>query len=271
MVEYHNRTLLWSGASNASSVTLSEPISNFEYIVVDRAGIHKLVETSCNWNTLRFDNCSYWSTEGYMDIQCMFKAINSGKGLQAVNYNYLCQNAKNAQTLLGSGVNRSNNIKFFNEVWGINRISGSSGTAVTVPPTGTGWTRYNETLLYSAGNNGATSFTLSEPATAFDRLRICVGSSGEARNSVEVSTPSGDGDNTLVRSNWGASTGVNAFSLSVYTWESGTTVCKTMGGKHFSPGWGAASPWNGAGTASTTTNYIAAPIYAMYGINRKEV
>ena len=270
MTKFYNRTLLYSG-NPASSVSLTEPISNFEYIEINRGGYKRLVETSCDWNKLRFNYGAHWSNQGYMDIQYVFKAINNGSGLQAINYNFLCQEAKAAQQLLGSGVNRVNNIKAFNEVWGINRISGSSGTAVTVPPTGDGWVRYNETLLYSAANNGATSITLSEPASAFDRIRVCVGTSSESRNSWVVNTPSGDGDNMAVRSNWGNGTGVNAFSISTYRWASGTQVCSALNGKHFSPGWGAANPWNGAGTASTTVSYIAAPIYAMYGINRKEV
>lgn len=270
MAEYYNRTLLYSG-NPASSISLSEPISNFEYIEVVRDSYKRLVETSCNWNLLRFNYGTYWSNQGYMDVEYLFKAINNGSGLQAINYNFLMQEAKAAQQLLGSGVNRANNIKAFKEVWGINRISGSSGTAVTVPPTGDGWVRYNETLLYSAANPGAISFTLSEPASAFDRIRVCVGTSGEARNSWVVNTPSDDGDNMTVRSNWGTNTGVNAFSLSTYRWTSGTQVCSALNGKHFAPNWGAANPWNGAGTASTTASYIAAPIYAMYGINRKEV
>lgn len=267
---YYNRTLLWSG-SNASSINLSEPISNFECIEVNTEGYKRLIETSCNWNMMRYNVGKFWSNQGYMDVHYLIKAINSGKTLQAITYNFLMQEAKNAQCLLGSGVNRANNIKCFSEVYGINRVSGSAQTAVSVPPTGSGWTRYNETLLYSAGNNGATSITLSEPASAFERLRICVGASSEARNSWVVSSPSGDGDNTVVHSNWGVNTGVNAFSLSYYGWANGTQTCSSRGGKHFSPGWGNPNPWNGVGTAHATMKYVAAPIYAMYGINRKEV
>jgi hypothetical protein len=266
---YYNRTLLYSG-SNASSIALTEPISNFEYIEVNTETYKRLVETSCNWNCMRLNVGKYWTTQGYMDVQLMFKVTNSGSGLQALNYNFLCQDGNGSLQLLGSGVNRANNIKFFSTVYGINRTAGVAQTATGNPLTGAGWTRYNSTLLYSAPNNGALSFTLFEPASAFERLRICVGTSAESRNSWEVASPSGDGANTCVRANWGA-TSVNAFSLTTYTWSSGTQVCSSLGGKLFSPNWGAANPWGGNGTASKTISYVAAPIYAMYGINRKEV
>lgn len=267
---YYNRTLLYSGSS-ASSITLTEPISNFEYIEVNTDDYKRLVETDCNWNSMRFNCGKFWSNQGYMDVQYMFKVTNNGSGLQAVNYNYLCQEAKASLQLLGSGVNRANNIKFFKRVYGINRTAGTIQSAVGNPLTGAGWTRYNSTLLYSAENTARTaSFTLSEPASAFERLRICVGDDNESRNSWEIASPSGDGANTCVRANWG-STAVNAFSLTTYTWSSGTQVCSSLGGKFFAPNWGAANPWGGNGTASKTISYIAYPIYAVYGINRKEV
>ena len=268
MAKYYNRTTLYSGA-NASSVSLSEPVSNFEYIEIGRGNCYRLIETSCNWNLVRMNMCAFWSNQGYMDVEYLFKITNNGSGLQAINYNFLMQEAKDSQRLLGSATNRANNIKFFSEVYGINRTAGTSATATTVPPQGTGWTRYNETLLCSASAYGQSSFTLSEPASAFGRLRVCVGNSGEARNSWEVNSPSADGDDFVVRSNWGANTGTNAFSISTYGWGSGTTVCSAQDGKHFSPGWASANPWNGVGTASKTANWIAHPIYAIYGINRK--
>lgn len=268
MTKAYNRTVLYSGA-NASSVTLSEPVTNFEYITVNKGAATVKVETSCNWNMVRLNCCGYWSNQGYMDIQEMFKITNNGSGLQALNYNFLMQEAKGNAQLLGSGINRANNIKMFSLVCGINRISGSVASSQTVPPSGPGWTRYNETLLFSAANNGQSSLQLSEPASGFERLRVCVGTSSEARNSWEIQSPTGDNDDFAIRSNWGSNTGVNAFSIGSYGWGSGTTVCSAQDGKHFSVGWGAANPWNGVGTASKTASWIAYPIYAIYGINRK--
>lgn len=268
MAEYYNRTLLYSGAQ-ASAVSLSEPVSNFEYIEIRRQYNKRIVETSCNWAIARMNMCLYWSNQGYMDVQYMFKITNNGSGLEAINYNFLMQEGKGSQRLLGSATNRANNIKFFDEVYGINRISGASSTAHGVPLTAEGWTRYNETLLFSASNHGQSSFTLSEPASAFDRLRICVGNSGEARNSWIINAPSSDSNTFAIRSNWGVNTAQNAFGLASYGWGSGTQVCSSQDGKWFSPGWAAANPWNGVGTASKTSTHIAYPIYAMYGINRK--
>ena len=134
---YYNRTLLYSG-SNASSITLTEPISNFEYIEVNTDTYKRLVETSCNWNSMRFNVGKYWSNQGYMDVQYMFKVTNNGSGLQALNYNYLCQEAKASLQLLGSSVNRANNIKFFSTVYGINRTAGTIHSAVGNPLTGAG-------------------------------------------------------------------------------------------------------------------------------------
>lgn len=267
-ISAYDRTLLRSGAA-ASSVSLSEPISNFEYIQFSRGSNLVTIPTNSNWNRMRCNDCSYWSTQGYLDHEMLFKVTNNGSGLQTINFNFFCQEGFGNIQTLGSGVNRANNIKFFNNsIWGIHRISGGRATT-GVPLTGAGWTAYNETLLYSASNNGAASFTLSEPATAFSRLKIAVGSNTESRNVYEVNAPSGDGDNTTIRSNWGTGTNVNAFSMSTYSWSDNTTTCSARDGKHFSPDWGALNPYSWAGTASTTLSYIARPIYAMWGINRK--
>lgn len=267
-ISAYDRTLLRSGAS-ASSVSLSEPISNFEYIQFHRGFNLLTIPTNTNWNLMRCNDCSYWSTQGYIDHEMLFKATNDGSSLQTINFNFFMQDGKGSIQTLGSGVNRANNIKFFSDnVWGIHRISGGSSTT-GVPLTGAGWTAYNETLLYSASNNGDASFTLSEPATAFSRIKIAVGSTSEAHNVYEVNTPTGDGDKTTIRSNWGTSTGVNSFSMSTYYWSNNTTTCSAHDGKHFSIGWGAANPFSLAGTASTTLSYIARPIYAVWGINRK--
>lgn len=267
MSEIFNRTLLWSGAG-ASSCTMSEPIQNFQYLQVAINREYCIVPAYSAISIAKLGGgAGHWTGQSYLDWQYQYSITNSGKTLSLNNFQMIYQDKSSAPCLLGSAVNRASNIKKLVEVWGVNRISGTPTSAIGVPYSGAGWRAYNETLLASSNTN-VSSLTMSEPASAFNRIRVIVGVSSESPNSFEYNAPLQDNDKLTVKSYWGTNTSINGLVLSRYTWLSGTTVLSSMGGKSFALGWNAANPWTGTGYTANE-NYRWRPIHAVYGINRK--
>lgn len=267
MSEMFNRTLLWSGA-NTSSCNLSEPAQNFQYLQVALPTEYCIVPTYSAVNKAKFGGAaSYWTSQSYLDWQYQYSITNSGKTLTINNFQMIQQVASSAPSLLGSAGNRASNLKHISQVWGLNRVSGTPTSAIGVPYSGAGWRAYDETLLASSNTN-VSSLTLSEPASAFNRIRVTVGVSSESQNSFEYNSPDGDNDKLTVKSYWGNTTGINKLVLSRYVWLSGTTVLSSFGGKSFAVGWNSANPWTGTGSTANE-NYRWRPVYAVYGINRK--
>lgn len=268
MSEIFNRTLLWSGEAGASSCTMSEPVQNFQYLQVAINNEYCIVPAYSAISVAKLcGGAAYWSGQSYLDWQYQYAITNSGKTLSLNNFQMIYQDKSSAPCLFGSAGNRASNIKKLVEVWGVNRVSGTPASAIGIPYTGVGWRAYDETLLASSTAN-VSSLTLSEPASAFNRIRVTVGHRTESNNSFEYNAPMQDNDKLTVKSYWGTSTGVNAMCVSRYQWLSGTTVLSSIGGKAFQLGWNSANPFSSTGQISNA-NWIWRPIYAVYGINRK--
>lgn len=267
MSEMYNKTLLWSGIGE-SSCTLSEPIQNFQFMQVTLSPNNRsMVPAYSSVTNGKLDCCGYWANASYLDWQYQYSISNSGKTVALNNFQIIQQVGSAFPTLFGSAGNRTSNLKHLKEVWGVNRVSGAPTTAIGIPYTGDGWRAYDETLLVSS-NTLQSSFTLSEPASAFNRIRVVVGVSSESQNSFEYNAPLHDNDMMTVKSYWGNNTANNYLAMSRYTWLSGTTVLSSFGGKNFAPQWAAANPWSAQGYTANE-NWRWRPILAVYGINRK--
>lgn len=268
MSELFNKTLLFSGAG-VSSCNLSEPIQNFQYMQVTLSPNDKCLVPA--YSSIAYGKLvggqAYYTNASYLDWQYQYSMTNSGKTLTINNFQMIQQVASSAPSLFGSAGNRANNLKHIKEVWGVNRVSGSPTSAIGVPYTGVGWRAYDETLLASS-NTLQSSFTLAEPASAFNRIRVTVGVSNESPNSFEYNAPVSDNDKMTVKSYWGNSTANNIIIMTRYTWLSGTKVLSSIGGKSFTIQWNSANPWTTTGNINNE-NFRWRPVLAVYGINRK--
>lgn len=270
MSEIYNRTLLWSGAAS-SSCTLSEPVTNFEYFQVTRTYPQNVGLFPSNITAARYriDTPGAYQNAGYLANPLLFKLSNGAKTLQSVTFNFLSQaGSANAQTL-GSGVNTTNNLKAFTYIYGINRVSGTPTTAIGIPYTGVGWRAYDETVLWSAAGYGYKNLALSEPASAFERIRIKIGDSSNGYTIREYTSPSGDNDWLTTHSYWGTADNVLMFDMSKYVWTSGTKMLSSnSASKVFHYDVTAQNPYTGTG-ATGNANWSTWNIVGIYGINRK--
>lgn len=267
MSEQNNRTLLWSGAA-ASSCSLSEPIQNFQYMRVMLSPYYMCDVTAySSISKGKLAKAGHYNAVTYPDWQYLYSITNSGQTLTLENFQIIQQSTSALPSLFGSANNRANNMKNILAVWGINRVSGTPASAIGIPYSGAGWRPYTETLLATSWSN-VPSLTLSEPASAFNRIKLIVGALDESRNVYEVNAPVADNDKVTVKSYWGGNTATNNIALSRYTWLSGTKVLSSFGGKSFSPHWAAANPWTATGNTASA-NWRWRPVYAVYGINRK--
>lgn len=215
----------------------------------------------------KLSKAGHYNAVTYPDWQYLYSITNSGQTLALENFQIIQQSTSALPALFGSANNRASNMKNILAVWGINRVSGTPTSAIGIPYSGAGWRAYDETLLANSNTN-VSSLTLSEPASAFNRIRVTVGVSSESQNSFEYNAPNGDNDKLTVKSYWGNNTGTNGLVVSRYVWLSGTKVLSSFGGKSFALGWNSANPFTGTGSISNQ-NYRWRPIYAVYGINRK--
>lgn len=133
------------------------------------------------------------------------------------------------------------------------------------------WTPYNETLLYS-GTNEVSAINLSEPASSFQRLRFQICNNNEGKQFCEFVAPSNTGQNYNILAaygnnvnNWWAFSRWNFVGYERLEWV-GKACAVNMG-------WGAAG---GATTAAFNTStgfdsnlWYKAPIFAVWGVNRK--
>lgn len=269
MSEIYNRTKLYSGSTNVSSCSLTEPVTNFKLVEVEMGGNMYMFEPRSSTTTQKMERWGYYSTEHYLDFQMCTTISNSGKTMSISNFQLFYQmGTESSPRLFGSATNRAGNLKCIKSVWGLNRVSGTPTSATGVPLTGGGWRQYDETLLASAINS--YTLNLSEPATAFERIRLMVGRNNESWNCYECASPSGDGSGAFVtpRSYWGNSTATNSIAFTRYAWLSGSTVLSSVSGKSFKLGWGASTAWGGTGSTAKEL-WRCAPVYAVYGINRK--
>lgn len=267
MSEIFNRTLLWSGA-NTSSCPLSEPVQNFQYMRVLVSPNYMCDVTAYSSIGLgKLTGAGYYANASYLDWQYLYSITNSGKTLTVNNFQIIQTVGQNAASLFGSAGNRASNLNHIKAVWGINRLSGTPVSAIGVPYYGAGWRAYDETLLASATST-TSAFTLSEPASAFNRIKLVVGTLSESRSTHECNAPIADGNEISVRSYWGNNAATNMMAITRYSWQSGTTVLSSISGKSYTLNWASANPWTGVGSIANES-WRWRPVYAVYGINRK--
>lgn len=151
---------------------------------------------------------------------------------------------------------------------------GISGDGVNTPLgiDTTFWTPYNETVLYSASSLSYT-VNLSEPASAFSRLKIGMVSRGEGRQYIEIETPSSVNQVYTFHCIWG---GNSAAVQDVYTkYKFNGSYSQLVWANNAAwknVGWAVntTAAFNGATTASTGEMWCRCPVYEVIGINRKE-
>lgn len=135
------------------------------------------------------------------------------------------------------------------------------------------WTPYNETVLFSSsGMPSNPNLVLSEPATAFSRLRIGMVAPGEGRQYVEIEPPASPLQCYTFHCIWGANSAAVQDVYTLYQFK----------GNYTAFGWANRSVWKNVGWAvntATAFNGVATgdgekwcrtPVYEVIGINRKE-
>lgn len=269
MSEKYNRTLLWSGAV-ASSCTLSEPVTNFEYFEVVKRDTaqSQLFPTNTSANRYTIDIPSHYGNAGYLSVPNKFHLSDNQQGLSSVSFNFFYQTNSSNPRLLGQ-TNSATNRKLFGAIYGVNRISGTETTAIGVPCTGAGWRPYDETVLWSANGYGYSSIPLSEPASAFERIRIKMGTSADGYTIREYTAPSGDNDHLTTNCYFGNADTAMVLVMNKNVWTSGTKVLSAANnGKAFNFGVSASNPYTGSGNTADS-HWIRRNIVEVVGINRK--
>lgn len=269
-----DRTLLASASANTSAFTLSEPASNFKWLVFenirDASQTVRILGGNYSQSLQRIPSYSTYNQTGYVPWINQFSSTGR-QGFSAANFQSIRTVAGTALNRYGSADNRADNLKFFKgAIYGEGRLSGSSGTSTGIGSPGPDYVKYDETLLYSAASTITADVTLSEPASAFRRLKVVVGLAGESRNVNEIPAPSVTGQVSVVTSIWGNNSSTNYYCFASYTWPNMTTM-HPYWGRSFQLGWNSASTMptgNCAGGNTTTNAYINRPIVQVYGINR---
>lgn len=207
---------------------------------------------------------------GYVPFILQFSSTDR-QNLSSKCFQVVHTNRGSSMNLYGSSLNTEGNIKFFKGyIYGEGRISGGSGFPIGKGSPGSDFVKYDETLLYSASDTTTADIVLSEPASAFRRLKVVVGSTGESRNVNEIPAPSVTGQVSVVTSIWGNNATTNYYCFASYTWPNMTTM-HPYWGRAFQLGWNSASsmPTGHCSGGNTTSNgYINRPIVQVYGINR---
>lgn len=268
-----DRTLLASSTTDLSAITLSEPASNFEWIAFHgpKGGpaFVRIPGSSYSQSLQRVPYLGYSNMNGYVPFILQFSSTDR-QNLSSRCFQIVHTNRGSSMNLYGSSLNTEGNLKFFKgAIYGEGRLSGSSGTSTGIGSPGPDYVKYDETLLYSAASTTTADVTLSEPASAFRRLKVVVGL-GESRNVNEIPAPSVTGQVSVVTSIWGNTTAANGYAFASYTWPNMTTM-HPYWGRNFQLGWNSASamPTGYCASGNTTANgWINRPIVQVYGINR---
>jgi hypothetical protein len=272
-MEKYNRTLLYSG-DTVSACDLSEPVTNFEFFEIDRNTRGCFFPATASLPRAKTTEVGYWQNDGYLDKQEVFKLTNNGQHLESVNFQYIQQTSSNNLRLLGSAINRANNIKFFTRVYGCNRIAGTSTASEGVPPSDSGYKQYEEVLLTTGDETWTKSaIQLSEPARGFERIKVLVGSYTESPNIYEYNAPLSSGENFTTHSYWGGDNS-NFLNWARWEWKGDTSVLSAYnGGQGKSFQLGFASGASNSLTAVTGTiedsNWVRRNIRKIWGINRR--
>lgn len=268
----YDRTLLYSGASNVSSCTLSEPASAFTHLEIwgsDNVAHECTVKNNVGFYHIPLKTVSYYNSASYLVWPYSIAITNGTKTLSVSKFQLLYQIGTASPQLFGSTGNSANNLKAIKCVYGINRLNPVSTTGLGSP--GAGWTEYNETLLWSGNNTQhETSLNLLYPVTAFERLKVRLGPTGatETNYSYDVGVPTTSASHLPMHSFWGNSTASNFYAVHRYQF-SGYNTLLPVSGKAFQLGTAQQIPYTGSGNYTSTETFIRYPLNAIWGINRK--
>lgn len=256
----YDRTLLWSGAPT-STCNLSEPISAFDRFIIlaDRWEYEFKSISACTQYKMPMNG--WWSNEAYLRWSYRFTISNNAKTVTLNRFQMIYQVGTAAPKTFGFN-NTAGNIKKIAAVYGVNRLVPVTQIGSGSP--GDGWRAYNETVIYSGGPSG--TLAMSEPASAFERLKIGVGNTGESFNYFEVDAPKTNDSYLTTESHWGNNTGSYYYGFSRWHWSPDTTVLSSLGGKQFQLGINQVNPYTATGDISNS-NFIRRPIQTIIGIN----
>ena len=266
----HDRTLLYSATAATSTITLSEPLSAFERYMVKATSPNVYYESVCTGNrsVQRFNRYGSYNNDGYMVWPANWVISNDTKTLTCNRFQLLMQLGTNTKVQTFGWNNTAGNIKNISEVWGINRIGGTTAEGEGSP--GEGWKTYNETLLWSGIDYANQShITLNNRAIGYERLKVGVGSFGESTNILETDSPQNYTAWLPLTSYWGTTTGSFYLSMHRYRWDDETSGLSAVSGKTWQLGTGAADPYSTTGNYTATDTFVRRPVWAIWGINEK--
>ena len=266
----HDRTLLYSATAATSTITLSEPLSAFERYMVKATSPNVYYESVCTGNrsVQRFNRYGSYNNDGYMVWPANWVISNDTKTLTCNRFQLLMQLGTTTKVQTFGWNNTAGNIKNISEVWGINRIGGTTAQGEGSP--GEGWKTYNETLLWSGIDYANQShITLNNRAIGYERLKVGVGSFGESTNILETDSPQNYTAWLPLTSYWGTTTGSFYLSMHRYRWDDETSGLSAVSGKTWQLGTGAANPYSTTGNYTATDTFVRRPVWAIWGINEK--
>lgn len=266
----HDRTLLYSATAATSTITLPEPLSAFERYMVKATSPNVYYESVCTGNrsVQRFNRYGSWNNDGYMVWPANWVISNDTKTLTCNRFQILMQLGTNTKVQTFGWNNTAGNIRNISEVWGINRIGGTTAQGEGSP--GEGWKTYNETLLWSGTDWANQShITLNNRAIGYERLKVGVGSFTESTNILETDSPQNYTAWLPLTSYWGTTTGSFYLSMHRYRWDNETSGLSAVSGKTWQLGTGSANPYSTTGNYTATNTYTGRPVWAIWGINEK--
>lgn len=261
----YNKTLLYSGSSGVYTCTLSESATNFRRIQICSNSCICEIPSVTGVSDITFNRPGgSWSNEGYLLATHRASISADGKTLTISGFNLLGSNSTTPY-YWGNDVNHSNNIKGIQAVYGVDRIDYVDIIGAGSP--GTGWSAYNETLLWSGSNTNIIE--LSESAGNFERLRIKVGTSACTPYYKEYDAPTTDNDKLTILANNSESVSIYNWGWSRWTWSDRMTKLTSEYGKSARQTGTSSSSFTG-NLNNDDTDFNKRPILEIVGINRKQ-
>jgi len=268
----YNKTLLYQGSSNVSSVTLTESVANFERIQIlgldgeGNSGVLFEIPSITNVSNMEMKAANgFYSSDVYMQKFGRISISADGKTINITGFNILGSNGTTPY-YWGNGTNNANNRKQIGRVYGINRINGEQTEGQGKPSND--WDEYNEYVLWSGSNTN--EITLNDSAFNYKRLKIKVGTNDTAKYYYEVETPQTDGELLTIQALSNESDSVYNYGYSRWVWSDNMTKLTSEYGKSFRQ----TSTSYGNATNSfdvSDTDFIKRPILEIRGVIKKHV
>lgn len=268
----YNKTLLYQGSANVSSVTLTESVANFERIQIlaidgeGNSGVLFEIPSITNVSNMEMKAANgYYSSDVYMQKFGRISISADGKTINITGFNILGSSGTTPY-YWGNSTNNANNRKQIARVYGINRINGEQTVGQGKPSKE--WDEYNEYVLWSGSNTN--EITLNDSAFNYKRLKIKVGTNDTAKYYYEVETPQTDGELLTIQALSNESDSVYNYGYSRWFWSDNMTKLTSEYGKSYRQ----TGTGNGNATNSfnvSDTDFIKRPILEIRGIIKKQV